>query len=205
MHIEVAFYSADFTIVHLWFVVNQYGNMARLRYFCVKKDDENNFVTKESMRTKHFIITMMLAALPFCEVLADGVRYLVVNAKDGTKTTFALADEPKVTFKASKMEIVSKGVTFSLSLADISNYFFSDESTGIVDVKKEGTLKMENGRVVFNGLPSGSLVSVYLQDGLQVKDFKADANGTAVVDLSCLPKGIVILYFNKTDIKIINR
>ena len=32
MHIEVAFYSADFSIVHLWLVVSQYGNMAGLRY-----------------------------------------------------------------------------------------------------------------------------------------------------------------------------
>ena len=32
MHIEVAFFSADFSIVHLWLVVSQYGNMVGLRY-----------------------------------------------------------------------------------------------------------------------------------------------------------------------------
>lgn len=157
------------------------------------------------MRTRHFIISMMFATLPFCETLADDVCYLVVNAKDGTKTTFALSDEPKVSCKAGKLEINSKGTTFSLSLADVRNYTFSVESTGIIEVDKESNLRMENGRVFFEGLPAGNLVSAYTQDGRLVKDFKADANGTVIVDLSGLSKGIVILHSNKTDIKIINR
>lgn len=157
------------------------------------------------MRTRHFIIATLLAALPFCEALADGVRFLVVNAKDGTKTTFSLADEPKVSCKSGKLEIVSKGTLFSLSLADVSSYAFSKESTGIIEVEKEGNVKMRNGSVVFNGLPAGSFVSAFMQDGRLVKDFKANANGTTVVELSDLPKGIVILHSNKKDIKIINR
>ena len=157
------------------------------------------------MRTKHFIIAMILVALPICDALADSVRYLVVNVKDGTMTTFALADEPKVSCKAGKLKIVSKGTTFSLNIADVRNYTFSEQSTGIAEVEKEGQLRMENGRIVFNGLPSGSMVSAYMQDGRLVKDFKSDANGTVVVDLSGLPKGIMILHSNKTDIKFINR
>lgn len=157
------------------------------------------------MRTRQFIFAMMLAVLPFCETLADGVRYLVVNTKDGTMTTFALADEPKVLCKAGKLEIVSKGTTFSLRLADVNNYAFSKESTGIIEVEKEGNLRMDNGRVVIDGLRAGGLVFVYTQDGRLVKDFKADTDGTAIVDLSDLSKGIVILHSNKTDIKIVNR
>ena len=157
------------------------------------------------MRTKLIFIALMLAALPLCEVLADGVRYLVVNAEDGTMTSFALADEPKVSSNDGKLKIVSKSTTFSLSLAEVRNYAFSENLTGIAVVEKDGNLRMENDHVVFNGLPSGSMVSAYMQDGRLAKDFKADANGTAVVDLSGLPKGIVILHSNKTDIKIINK
>lgn len=157
------------------------------------------------MRTKLIFVALMMAALPFCEALADGIRYLVVNAKDGTTTSFALADVPKVSCKEGKLEIVSKSTTFSLSLAEVRNYAFSENPTGIAEVEKKGNLRMENGHVVFNGLPSGTMVSAYMQDGRLAKDFKADANGTAVVDLSGLPKGIVILHSNKIDIKIINR
>ena len=157
------------------------------------------------MRTKLIFIALILATLPLCEVLANGVRYLVVNAKDGTMTSFAFADEPKVSCKEGKLEIVSKSTTFSMSLTEVRNYAFSENLTGIAEVEKDRNLRMENGHVVFNGLPSGSKVSAYLQDGRLAKDFKTDANGTAVVDLSDLPKGIVILHSNKTDIKIINK
>lgn len=157
------------------------------------------------MRTRHFIIAMMLATLPFGKVLADDIRYLVVNAKDGTTASFALADEPIVSCKAGKLEIVSKVTTFSLSLADVRNYAFSETLTGIAEVEKYRNLMMENGHIVFHGLPFGSTVSAYMQDGRQAKTFIADEKGTAVVDLSGLPKGIVILHSNKTNIKIINR
>lgn len=157
------------------------------------------------MRTKHFIIATMLAALPWAECLADGVRFLVVNGKDGTKTTFALADNPKVSCKSGELIIIAGSRTFTLALADVQNYLFAEEPTGIENIIKDGSVKMENGCVVFCGLNAGSTVSVYLQDGRLIKESKTDADGDAIVDLSNLPKGVLIIHSNKTDIKIINR
>lgn len=157
------------------------------------------------MRTKHFIIATMLAALPWAECLADGVRFLVVNGRDGTKMTFALADNPKVSCKSGELTVIAGSRTFTLGLADVQNYQFAEESTGIENVIKDGSVKMENGCVVFCGLNAGSTVSVYLQDGRLIKESKTDADGNAIVDLSNLPKGVLIIHSNKTDIKIINR
>lgn len=157
------------------------------------------------MRTRHFIIATMLAALPWAECLADGVRFLVVNGKDGTKTTFALSDNPKVSCKSGELTVTAGSRTFTLGLADVQNYLFAEESTGIEKVIKDGSVKMENGCVVFSGLNAGSTVSVYQQDGRLIKGCKADANGKAIVELSGLPKGVLIIHSNKTDIKIINR
>ena len=47
---------------------------------------------------KGIIIVMLLSILPCGVYLADGARFLVVNSINGTKTTFALADKPKVFF-----------------------------------------------------------------------------------------------------------
>ena len=157
------------------------------------------------MRTRLFIIATMLAALPWAECLADGVRFLVVNGKDGTKTTFALSDNPKVSCKSGELTVTAGSRTFTLGLADVQNYLFAEESTGIENVIKDGSVKMENGCVVFSGLNAGSIVSVYQQDGRLIKGCKADANGKAIVELSGLPKGVLIIHSNKTDIKIINR
>ncbi len=147
----------------------------------------------------------MLAALPWAECLADGVRFLVVNGKDGTKTTFALSDNPKVSCKSGELTVTAGSRTFTLGLADVQNYLFAEESTGIENVIKDGSVKMENGCVVFSGLNAGSIVSVYQQDGRLIKDSKADAGGNAIVELSGMPKGVLIIHSNKTDIKIINR
>lgn len=157
------------------------------------------------MRTRLFIIATMLAALPWAECLADGVRFLVVNGKDGTKTTFALSDNPKVSCKSGELTVTAGSRTFTLGLADVQNYQFAAESTGIENVIKDGSVKMENGCVVFSGLNAGSIVSVYQQDGRLIKDSKADAGGNAIVELSGMPKGVLIIHSNKTDIKIINR
>lgn len=157
------------------------------------------------MRTKNFIIATMLAALPLGECLAGGVQFLVVNGKDGTKTTFALADNPKVSCKSGELTVTAGSRTFTLGLADVQNYQFAEESTGIENVIKAGNVKMENGCVVFNGLSAGSAVSVYLQDGRLIRESKADAGGNAIVELSDIPKGVLIIHSNKTDIKIINR
>ena len=157
------------------------------------------------MSTKHFIIATMLATLSWTECLADGVRFLVVNGKDGTKTTFALSDNPKVSCKSGELTVTAGSRTFTLGLADVQNYLFAEESTGIENVIKDGSVKMENGCVAFSGLNAGSVVSVYLQDGRLIKDSKADAGGNAIVELSGMPKGVLIIHSNKTDIKIINR
>ena len=157
------------------------------------------------MRLKRIFIAMVLSVLPFIGIIADSVRFLVVNAKDGTKTTFGLAEEPKISFSNGELNIVSSSQSFSISLAEIQNYSFADESTGIAEVIKDGSVKLENGFVVFNSLAAGSKVVAFMQDGKLVKESKADSNGLAILDLSGLPKGILILQTNKTTIKIINR
>ena len=157
------------------------------------------------MYLKRIFIAMILSALPILGALADGVRFLVVNAKDGTKTTFGLAEEPKISFSNGELNIFSRSRTFSIRLADVQNYVFSEESTGITEVIKDGSVKLENGFVIFNGLAAGSKVVAFMQDGKLVKESKADSNGTAIFDLTGLPKGILILQSNKTNIKILNR
>ena len=148
---------------------------------------------------------MLLSVLACGVCFADGARFLVVNSKDGTKTTFALADKPKVSFVDGELSIVSNSKKFAMNIADVKNYTFEEESTGIGKVIKNGNLKFENGYVVFSGLTVGSKVSAYMQDGRMIKECTANANGTAFIDLSILPKGIIILHSGKTDIKVVNR
>lgn len=157
------------------------------------------------MRTKRIIIALMLATIPLIGCLAESVKFLIVNTTDGTRTSFALAEEPMVSFSNAELSIASNTRTFSISLADVQNFAFSEESTSIAEVIKGGSVKLENGFIVFSGLTAGSRIAVYTQDGKLIKESKAEANGLAVVEISSLPKGILLLHSNNTNIKIINR
>ena len=157
------------------------------------------------MRTKRIIIALALATFPLVDCLAESVKFLIVNSKDGTQTNFALTEEPKFSFSNGELCIVSSTKTFSINLADVQNFAFLEESTKIDEVIKGGSVKMENGFIVFSGLVPESKISIYMQDGKLMKESKAEANGSAVIDMSGLPKGILILQSNKTNIKIINR
>ena len=151
------------------------------------------------------IVLLIGLLLSFGECLADGVRYLVVNAKDGSQATFALADEPRISFENGELIVLSSSQSFSLNLDEVQNYAFAEQATAIAQVVEQGDVKIENGFVIFHGLTADSSVSVYSQDGKLVKTCKANDKGTAVVDLSDLSKGILILHSNNTNIKIINK
>lgn len=157
------------------------------------------------MYLKKTFIALILSALPIIGTMADGVRFLVVNAKDGSKTTFGLVDEPILSLFNGELNVVSSSRTFVISLADVQNYTFSEESTAIGETIKCENVKLENGFVVFNGLKFGDKVIVYTQDGKFLKESKSNTNGLAVLDLSGLPKGILILKSNTMSIKVINR
>lgn len=154
---------------------------------------------------KGIIFAILLSVMPCNVCFANGTRFLVINAKNGTKMTFALADEPKVSFVGGELSIVSNSQTFTMSIAEVKNYTFMEESSGIDEVIKSGNVKVENGCLVFSGLETGRKVSAYIQDGKLVKECAANANGTAFIDLSTLPKGILILHSGKTDTKIVNK
>ena len=158
-----------------------------------------------SMRMKRIFIAIIMTAFPFLGAFADGIQYLILNAKNGTKTEFALAEEPKLSLANGEMTIVSRSRIFSISLADVEKYAFSEQSTSIANIIKEGNFKLDNGFIIFNGLTAGSKVSAYMQDGKLIKEIMSDDKGSAVLDMSILQKGVVIIKSNKTSIKIINR
>lgn len=153
---------------------------------------------------KHIIIYFLLclACLP---IMADSAQFLTINGKSNTRVTFALSDEPKISFKDGAMHIVSKLMVFSLNLSEIINYTFSKDPSSIDEISADNDFKLVNGCILFNGLVAGSKIYTYLQDGRLLNECTADNNGNANVDLKSLPKGIVILRSNKMSIKISNK
>ncbi len=157
------------------------------------------------MNIKGFVIALLLVVFPFVRNEAGSYHYLVVNAKDGTKTTFVLSEKPKITCNNGDLKIVAGYRTFSVKINDLYNYTFSDESTGIVGTRNDSGLAFDNGKLFFSNLKAGSKIMVYSQDGKIVEELSADNEGSAIVNLINLPKGLLIIHSNTTDIKFNNK
>lgn len=151
------------------------------------------------------IIVCFLLCLACKPTMADNAQFLTINGKSNTKVTFALSDEPKISFEDGAMHIVSNLMAFSLSLSEITNYTFSEDPSDIAEITADNNFKLANGCILFNGLDAGSKIYTYLQDGRLLNECTADNNGSAVVDLKSMPKGLIILRSNKMSIKISNK
>lgn len=121
------------------------------------------------------------------------------------QASFALADLPKVLLKEGILTITCGSRTYSLNLAEVMNYKFSEDATGLDEIIKNNNNIQSDGIVIFSKLKANDKVSVFLTDGRHVEDIIATSDGVAIIKLSDLPKGVLILHSNKTDIKIINR
>lgn len=139
------------------------------------------------------------------EPQGDGYHFFVVKAKDGTSTTFALSDEPKITNNNGELTIQGSNSTFKIRLSVVQSFKFLKQTTGIYSIIKDEDVRVINDCVVFDSLPTGSKVSVYMADGTLIKNFVADGNDSLVIGLSELPKGILVLHSARTNIKVINK
>lgn len=157
------------------------------------------------MKARGLVLVFLMTVMSITDCQADGVRFLVVNGKNGAKATFALADEPIVKCKDGTLTVDSDKQHFTLNLADVQNYLFSSDGTAIRDVVKEGNVTMEDGLIIFKGLKAGTRIGIYLQDGRMAKECKTDKKGTISISLSELPKGILLLHAGEMNIKIINK
>jgi len=152
-----------------------------------------------------YIVIFLLTFFYIEKCLADGSSYLTITAKDGTTTSFALANKPKITFSNGNLVIVSNASTFSLSLAQVLKYGFSSDLTGINETLMHNEPVIENGAIIFNGLTPGTKVAIYMSDGRLVVEKKADSHGYVGFNFSTLPKGLIIIQTEKLSWKIVNQ
>ena len=153
------------------------------------------------------ILTVMLTAF-FSTAFADNeADALIVTQKNGTQTVFAFEKKPVISFLSETMTITAIGSTsFSLPLADVKNYTFGNMATGIDNVAGDNVQAIiQNGVVKFQKLSAGQSVNVFSIDGKMVRSVKVDSNGSADLDLSTLPKGILVVKSPTTQIKFNNK
>ena len=147
------------------------------------------------MKKKAFFLFLWLL-LP--QVLLAKVNAVVVHQTNGSKTMFMLADAPVVTHSGNTLVLRTATKEASMPVEGIENVTFEDVPT-LID---ESAITSDG--ILFRQLTAGSEVRVYTVDGKTVSTLTADGNGVIALDLSALPKGVLIIRTPETTIKVNN-
>ena len=147
------------------------------------------------MKAKPLLLFLWLL-LP--QTLLAQVNAVVVNMTDGTKTVFMLTDKPVITYSGNNLVLKASTKEASVPVTSIINVTLEDHNT---PTKIQPVL---TDRMLFQQLPAGSEVRVYTVDGKSVCTLTADSDGSVSLDLSRLPRGVLIIQTPNGTIKVNN-
>lgn len=142
-----------------------------------------------------------LCALAVATASAE-VKYLIVSRTDGSKASFAFADDPVVRNSASELTVESSASSIAVPFADLLNYYFSEtDLVGVEEINSGETHSYRDGKVTFTGLTPGSQILVFSMEGREVLCCEADSEGFAFVDLNGLGTGVYIVRTGNSSFK----
>lgn len=159
------------------------------------------------MKKSLLILTLLfltLSALAQAEQFAES---MVLKFKNGETISFALDEQPKLTFYQGNLILSSSTLESSFQLSNLDSYQIKYSDANSVPSIKEGdqVLRQEAGCIYISGLKSQSVVTVYSTSGIVVCSTIADADGCALVDLSTQQSGVYVISYGANSIKITKR
>ncbi len=134
---------------------------------------------------------------------------LKITQTDGTITTFALSETPRITFAGDMMNVEGINITLSVPMDDVEEYSFEETvSTSVKEtsIAEQGAdISFANGKVYISGMKDGETADIYTADGQLALSLKA-AGGCIATDLASLKKGTVyLLRVHEVSYKFINK
>lgn len=154
---------------------------------------------------KKIFITSLLCVMTFFSASADEYVYFFnVKATDNAEIllTIPLADCPVMTYEndsesgAYNMVVKSNdSEPVAFDTKDRYEFYYTKTTTSsvITSALSKSNFR-KNGQVVtLSGIKANETVTVFAANGAQVATVSADTNGVAVIDLTSLPKGVVVL------------
>lgn len=150
--------------------------------------------------------TLLLLSLLFiCNMFAyaELPSYLVIRCNDGSRVTYLISDEPKMTFDGSNMAITSNDINVEYPLYSVEQITYEKGSETSVENVCEDTILhyiKDNTLNVINDV-SDYTINIYDIFGKCVVNKSFHKSETASISLSNFDKGIYILTINKNSFK----
>lgn len=153
------------------------------------------------------IASFAMPSVAMAEETID-VQYLVIQQDDGTESRFALKEYPEITFNGDALIVESAERNLEIAIVDVLSYSFETAQESLptaVEAVRQDAPAISFAGAEFRGLASGAAVTAWSLNGQMLTTIKATADGIAKIDLSALPKGVIILRTPGKTIKIINK
>ena len=156
------------------------------------------------MHIRTRIIWLFVVAL-FLPLLAHAAGECCVTlvGKDGSRTLFYLSDQPIISYVDNMLVVKSTKREVQVAIASIQYVDLSEVGGRVATAIEQPHFQANSSRML--GLRPGSAVQAYTVDGQLLQTFQVSADGEADIDLSSLPRGIVILRTATTSFKITNK
>lgn len=151
-----------------------------------------------------FLVALLLTiVMPRLARASDDVQYIKIMTATET-VAVALAENPVITYANDHLVIITDKKQVEVDVAEITAYTFTEDMPAAIRNVEVNT-KQRQGMVAFDNLKAGTTVTLYNSKGETVATTAAKADGTAVIDMHGLTKGIYIVRTDKLSIKIINK
>lgn len=156
---------------------------------------------------KRRLLTMLLLLSSLMATADEPISRLVVWAKNGTKTYFDLAENPKTTFEDNDLVITCESMTISYPLDQVLRYTYESVSADIdnISLKKIVRISQRNDTLIMENLKQGTIVSLHTVDGKLVKAHTTGNSRSVAISLSDCPSGVYIVKANDVTYKMMKR
>lgn len=133
-------------------------------------------------------------------IRAESGRLLIVETTGGVKISFALSENPELTFNGQSMIVTTNERSQQFDVYNIVQWYFENESTGIDTIKnynKPIGYGSSNEVIIVEGLTPASEIQIYSIDGRKQSLHDSYYDGDKfVINISSLPKGVYIVSIN---------
>ncbi len=134
-----------------------------------------------------------------------GNATLVLHHADGTTTDIALFTQPRVTFTADKLLVMSPVLNLEYPAESVLRFTYKGEGTGITSPQANADYLQENGQMIFHGITATDRVAVYTMNGIRVPVHLLSHDDGLALPLSSIPQGVYILSVNGKTSKFTKR
>ena len=138
-------------------------------------------------------------------------KYFLVWDNEGGYVSFPLEERPRIVvdYEKSLVRCITRAQEVEFSLNEVHKYTLSytSENAAVEEVaaEEEGTFSRNSGSLEFENYKPGTIISVYLINGMMVTSQKVDNDGRLSISMLDWEKGIYLIKAGSVTYKIIKK